>query len=185
MAPNDEELLNFALDGEPLPEAKMAHLEQCEICQHRLASYKQVNSHLISQVYRSLCPSGTQLSFYCADLLPAVEKTRTAAHIWIVRSVKPRSRIRAASSEKCISTTWRYLIPYFRLARLCAASLPNLSGSRRNWSREMAAAASYQKKAGPVNTGLTLSTFHCTSPGPAAAHICCLAFSPAWIVPRA
>src|SRR5437588_11308922 len=81
MAPNDEELLNFTLDGEPLPEAKMAHLEQCEICQQRLASYKQVNSHLISQVYRSLCPSGTQLSFYCADLLPPDEKMHIAAHI--------------------------------------------------------------------------------------------------------
>src|SRR5437588_2780855 len=81
MAPDDEELLNFALDGEALPEAKRAHLEQCEICQQRLASYKQVNSHLISQVYRRLCPSGTQLSFYCADLLPAEEKTRIAAHI--------------------------------------------------------------------------------------------------------
>ena len=81
MAPNDEELLNFALDGEALPEPKRAHLEECEICQQRLASYKQVNSHLISQVYRRLCPSGTQLSFYCADLLPADEKMHIAAHI--------------------------------------------------------------------------------------------------------
>jgi len=81
MAPNDEELLNFALDGEALPEPEREHLEECEICQERLASYKQVNSHLISQVYRSLCPSGTQLSFYCADLLPADERRHIAAHI--------------------------------------------------------------------------------------------------------
>ena len=81
MAPSDEELLNLALDEEALPEPKRAHLEQCEVCQQRLARYKQVNSHLISQVYRRLCPSGMQLSFYCADLLPAEEKTRIAAHI--------------------------------------------------------------------------------------------------------
>jgi hypothetical protein len=81
MAPNDEELLGFALDGEALPEAKKAHLDQCDICQQRLARYKHVNSALVSQVYRRLCPSGTQLSFYCADLLPADEKTTIAAHI--------------------------------------------------------------------------------------------------------
>src|SRR5712691_1265607 len=81
MAPNDEELLNFALDEEALPEPKRAHLEQCEVCQQRLARYKQVNAHLISQVYRRLCPSGTQLRFYCAALLPSGEKTGIAAHI--------------------------------------------------------------------------------------------------------
>src|SRR3954451_8112545 len=81
MAPNDEELLGFALDGEVLPVGKKAHLDQCDICQQRLTRYKHVNSTLVSQVYRRLCPSGTQLSFYCADLLPAGEKTRTAAHI--------------------------------------------------------------------------------------------------------
>jgi hypothetical protein len=81
MTPDDEELLNFALDEEDLPESKRAHLEQCEVCQQRLARYKQVNAHLISQVYRSLCPSGTQLSFYCADLVPPEQRTRIAAHI--------------------------------------------------------------------------------------------------------
>lgn len=81
MAPNDEELLGFALDGEALPEAKKAHLDQCAICQQRLARYKHVNSALVSQVYRRLCPSGTQLSFYCADLLPADEKTTIATHL--------------------------------------------------------------------------------------------------------
>lgn len=81
LAPSDEELLSFALDGEALPELKKGHLDQCDICQQRLARYKHVNSALVSQVYRRLCPSGTQLSFYCADLLPADEKTTIAAHI--------------------------------------------------------------------------------------------------------
>jgi hypothetical protein len=81
LAPADEELLSFALDGEPLSEPKRAHLDQCDTCQQRLARYKHVNSTLLAQVYRRLCPSGAQLSFYCSDLLPASEKTRIAAHI--------------------------------------------------------------------------------------------------------
>src|SRR5437764_13926266 len=81
MAPNDEDLLAYTLDGETLTEPRPAHLEQCEICQQRHARYKQVNASLLAHAYRSLCPSGTQLSFYCADLLPASEKTHIAAHI--------------------------------------------------------------------------------------------------------
>jgi hypothetical protein len=81
MAPNDEELLGFALDEEALSAPTREHLEQCEICQQRLATYKQVNSSLVSQLYRRLCPSGTQLSLYCAELLPAEERTRVASHV--------------------------------------------------------------------------------------------------------
>ena len=81
MAPNDEELLGFALDEEALSAPTREHLEQCEICQQRLARYKQVNSSIVSQLYRRLCPTGTQLSLYCADLLPVEERTRVAAHV--------------------------------------------------------------------------------------------------------
>src|SRR2546421_2337589 len=81
MAPNDEELLGFALDEQPLSTTTSEHLEQCEICQQRLAEYKLVNSSIVSQLYRRLCPSGTQLSLYCADLLPDEERTRIASHI--------------------------------------------------------------------------------------------------------
>jgi hypothetical protein len=81
MAPNDEELLGFALDEEALSVQTREHLEQCEICQQRLARYKQVNSSIVSQLYRRLCPSGTRLSLYCADLLPVEERTRVAAHV--------------------------------------------------------------------------------------------------------
>jgi len=81
MAPNDEEILGYALDGETLLASKQAHLEQCEICQQRLASYKHVNATLITHAYRRLCPSGTQLSFYCANLLPPDEYTSIARHI--------------------------------------------------------------------------------------------------------
>jgi hypothetical protein len=80
-APTDEELLAFALDGDDLPEKARKHLEQCETCQKRLARYQQVNTFLVSHLYRSQCPTGTQLSYYCAHMLPEDESMRIAAHI--------------------------------------------------------------------------------------------------------
>ena len=81
IAPTDEELISFALDEEALPEKANNHLQQCETCQRRLARYKQVNTYLISHLYRKLCPSGEELSLYCADLLPADERVRIANHV--------------------------------------------------------------------------------------------------------
>ena len=81
LAPNDEELLRFALDGDALPPQKQAHMEQCAACRQRLAEYKQVNASLVSHLFRRLCPDSLQLSLYCENLLPADEKTCIAAHI--------------------------------------------------------------------------------------------------------
>src|SRR5262245_31596621 len=81
IAPTDEELLSFALDGEVLPDAARTHLEQCTTCQRRLARYKQANAYLISHLYRSQCPNGERISLYRADLLPEDERTSIAAHV--------------------------------------------------------------------------------------------------------
>ena len=81
LAPTDEELISFALDDGALPLEGNNHLQQCEICQKRLASYKQTNAYLLSHLYRSQCPSGQELSLYCADLLPAEESIRIANHV--------------------------------------------------------------------------------------------------------
>jgi hypothetical protein len=81
IAPTDEELISLALDGEALPGEANNHLQQCETCKRRLASYKQVNAYLLSHLYRSQCPSGEQLSLYCADLLPADERMSIASHV--------------------------------------------------------------------------------------------------------
>lgn len=81
LAPTDEELLSFALDGEALPKEAKHHLEHCETCKHRLARYEQANTFLLSHLYRSQCPSSEQLSFYCAELLPQEERIRVANHI--------------------------------------------------------------------------------------------------------
>jgi hypothetical protein len=80
-APTDVELLAFALEGEALPEVKRLHLEQCSTCRQKLAEYQEVNAGLVSHLYRQFCPSGTQISLYCADHLPIEERMRIAAHI--------------------------------------------------------------------------------------------------------
>ena len=81
VAPDDEELLRFVLDGEALSEEESRHLEQCATCQQRLNYYKRTDRCLVSRLYRSECPSGTKLSLYCANLLPEEERTSVAAHL--------------------------------------------------------------------------------------------------------
>ena len=83
IAPNDEELLRFALDGEALSEKAQDHIERCETCKRRLARYRQANTFLLSHLYRSECPTGEELSMYCAgyDFLPEEKRIRIANHI--------------------------------------------------------------------------------------------------------
>lgn len=83
IAPNDEELLRFALDGAALSEDAQNHLARCETCKRRLASYQQANTFLLSHLYRSDCPSATELSMYCAqyDFLPEERRIQLANHI--------------------------------------------------------------------------------------------------------
>jgi hypothetical protein len=81
IAPSEEELISFALDDEALPVEANNHLQQCEICQKRLAGYKQVNTYFLSHLYRSQCPSGQELSLYCADLLPDEDRVSIANHV--------------------------------------------------------------------------------------------------------
>lgn len=81
MAPSDEELSSFVLDEEPISPKAREHLEHCEVCQQRLARYKQFHTSLVSRLYRCQCPSGTRLSLYCAGLLAADEQVEIAAHL--------------------------------------------------------------------------------------------------------
>lgn len=81
MALGDEELLSFALGEEPLSEEASVHLEQCAICQERLARYRETHAFLVSRLYRHSCPDATRLSFYCANLLPVDERVHIASHL--------------------------------------------------------------------------------------------------------
>ncbi len=81
LAPSDEELLSVAYDEGILPEEKRVHLEQCELCQQRLASYIRINSRLLSKLYRSACPGGVELNYYCLGLVAEEERVSIASHL--------------------------------------------------------------------------------------------------------
>ncbi len=63
-APADEELLAYALDNEVLSQQALQHLEQCEVCQQKVARYRRTNANLVARLYRTQCPDTTELSFY-------------------------------------------------------------------------------------------------------------------------
>lgn len=107
IAPDDEELLRFALDGEALPEEVNSHLQECTSCQQRLARYKNVHSLLVSRLYRHQCPDELQLSLYCADLLPEDERVRIANHLLDC----PLCTAEVADTRQFLAVTDRDLLP--------------------------------------------------------------------------
>ncbi|HVB73552.1 MAG TPA: hypothetical protein VNE38_08350 [Ktedonobacteraceae bacterium] len=80
-APTDEELIALALDDEALPPVTQRHLEQCEVCQQRLARFQQTNASLVARLYRSQCPTGMQLSLYSAGEISSEDRQRIASHL--------------------------------------------------------------------------------------------------------
>ena len=82
-APTDEELLAFALDDEVLSQRAMQHLEQCEVCQQKVARYRQTNANLVAHLYCTQCPDTTELSFYSVggETLSAERRQQIASHV--------------------------------------------------------------------------------------------------------
>lgn len=82
-APTDEELLAFALDDEVLSQRAMQHLEQCEVCQQKVARYRQTNANLVARLYRTQCPDTTELSFYSVGgvTLSPERRQQIASHV--------------------------------------------------------------------------------------------------------
>lgn len=60
-----EELLAFALDGEPLSPTVQQHLNCCPVCQQQVSCYQKTTAYLIPRLYRHQCPSAAILSSYC------------------------------------------------------------------------------------------------------------------------
>ncbi len=118
MAPDNEELLRCALDGEGLSTEASRHLEQCATCQQRLARYKRTHALLVSRLYRSQCPDSTKLSLYCVDLLPPGEQLSIANHIQDC----PLCTIEAADTRHFLAQPGRDLLssPVFTLDELHA-----------------------------------------------------------------
>jgi hypothetical protein len=81
LALSNEELLSVAYNEGTLPEEEKEHLEQCPICQQRLAMYTRTNALLRSKLYRSLCPDAVQLNYYCLGTVPEAERISIASHL--------------------------------------------------------------------------------------------------------
>jgi hypothetical protein len=86
-APTDEELIAVALDDEVLSQEARYHLEQCEVCQQRVARYRQTNANLVARLYRTQCPTSTELSFYSVsgggdgEALSPERRQQIASHV--------------------------------------------------------------------------------------------------------
>lgn len=81
VAPKDEDLLRYALDGEALSLLATEHLASCPVCQQRLNRYATANDFLLAHLYRCQCPDMTTLSHYCAKMLSAHEEEKVREHI--------------------------------------------------------------------------------------------------------
>ncbi|MBO0783190.1 MAG: hypothetical protein J2P37_30615, partial [Ktedonobacteraceae bacterium] len=80
-APKEEDFIHHILDNVPLPPEMGEHLAQCEVCQRRLVRYQNLEVSLAARLYRSQCPSATQLNFYCANQLSADEVMPIVEHL--------------------------------------------------------------------------------------------------------
>lgn len=87
MAPTNEELMRYALDGEPPSDEVQKHLDTCPMCKQRFALYTGANAFLTSNLYRSQCPPSITLANYCTpisfNLLSGDERTHITEHISI------------------------------------------------------------------------------------------------------
>lgn len=81
VAPSNEQLIGFVLDGEALPEDAQDHLAHCAVCQQRTAHYQKSYASLVTHLYRSQCPTGMDLSLYAMALLSRKEHQRIAKHV--------------------------------------------------------------------------------------------------------
>ncbi len=81
MAPGKDHLIKYVLNEENLPEGVSDHVKQCEICQHNLADYEQVENLLVAHLYRSECPDSMQLSLYCGNYLSQEKQASITAHL--------------------------------------------------------------------------------------------------------
>ncbi len=81
LAPSNEELMSVAYNEGTLPAEERAHLEQCSICQQRLAIYMRTNALLRAKLYRRLCPSAVDLNYYCLGMVPEERRISIASHL--------------------------------------------------------------------------------------------------------
>jgi hypothetical protein len=81
LAPVDEDLLSLVYNEGVLSTPERAHVDQCPLCQRRLASYSDMNHKLLAKLHRGLCPSAVRLNYYCLGVVPAEEHVSLASHL--------------------------------------------------------------------------------------------------------
>jgi hypothetical protein len=81
LAPGDEELMGLLYDEHTLSPQAQTHFERCSLCQQRLETYAALHNTLQSKLYRSLCPGGARLNYYCLGMVPEEERVSIAAHL--------------------------------------------------------------------------------------------------------
>ena len=81
MTLRDEDIVRYALDGEPLPQAAETHLKNCVCCQRRLGRYMRLNGALLARLYRSQCPGKIRLSQYCVGMLSTGDAIQITGHL--------------------------------------------------------------------------------------------------------
>jgi hypothetical protein len=158
MAPSDEEIVRFALDEDPLSQEAREHLEQCKICQQRLARYKQSHTSLLSRLYRSQCPSGTRLSLYCAGLLAVDEQMSIAAHLLLCplcAAEAADTRLFMADVEPIPAPVFSSSVAVQRIVAILIRQQAQLV--ERNGGKMPEKAWPRQYRAGSINLSLSLS----------------------------
>jgi hypothetical protein len=80
-APKGDELLRYALEGDPLPESVEEHVASCNSCRQELAILLSTNSSLVRRLYRSQCPDITILAHYSAGLASTSEGLSVLYHL--------------------------------------------------------------------------------------------------------
>ena len=80
-APGDDELLRYALEGDPLSQPAEEHIVKCNSCRQQLESLMSINSSLLRMFYRSRCPDINILARYSADLASLSEGLLVLYHL--------------------------------------------------------------------------------------------------------
>ncbi|GHO53992.1 hypothetical protein [Ktedonobacter robiniae] len=79
--PQEEEIVQRAVAGEPFSDDLTHHIARCERCQEKVAVYQRLNASLVQKLYRFDCPSSETLSYYCAGLLEKTRADETEGHL--------------------------------------------------------------------------------------------------------
>jgi anti-sigma factor ChrR (cupin superfamily) len=80
-APEDDELLRYALEGDPLPYQIAEHITECSKCRQQLEDLVSIHHALLHRLYRCRCPNINILARYSAGLASLNEGLLVLYHL--------------------------------------------------------------------------------------------------------